>query len=246
MRNEIVKRKKHRIATKDIPKYFWDFYALNLIYLKSGCLAIDREINTAYEDYPNKLSGVRDPYFSRIRELFPALMNALDRSCRCEARHAFRGVGRTSEQFYWDNVEDDSIKSLRKKSAWTVSMKDIERVFAQNKWWECNYGGDLWADGATLYMELEPKLKCFNPSEWAIAIDRIFDLKHNGGFFLDKTEFALIGEHMLDDRADIKELVEFWEFEKDMSQDVIELLHNYSPIPNPKPVKIKKASKKDS
>jgi len=232
MRHEIVKRKKHRIETKNIPTYFWDFYALNLIYLKSGCLALDREINTAYEDYPNKLSGVRDPYFTRVRKLFPAVMNALDRSCRCEARHAFRGPGRTSEKFHWDNLHEKSpLHNFRKKSAWTVSMNVICRVFNcdNDNVWEDSYGGELWADGAQLYMDLEPQLNKFNVSEWAIAIDRIFDLKHNGGVLLNKTEFALVSDRMLNDRARIKDLSEFWDYADSMSQDVIELLHNYSP-----------------
>ena len=208
MRKDIVAKKKHSIPTLLIPQYFWDFYVLNLLYLQSGCQAQDAEINPEIEDYPKKNFAIRDAYFSVVHTLFPALMDALERSCRSEARHAFGG-----SEYYWYGQSDDDDKRIespyikfRKKRVWTVSMELINNVFKDTINWEDGYGGVPWAKGSELFLKLEKMVSHFNPKLWSVAIDQIFDLYHNNGFMLDKTEFAHVHDWALNVKKHSKSL----------------------------------------
>jgi hypothetical protein len=159
-------RRKHHIGNSaTIKKMFFDFYALECLTHFCGPNSLNFECRRDRIRYASE---------SAIDTLYTHVKDALRVSVMSEYENA---------QCNYHGDEQPRYKP-------GASLQYIRNVFAQKNRWNHSYGGKKWAIATDFVMQ--------NPTtyiEKTIWIDRVFDLQHNTGFILNKTDFnCLEGE----------------------------------------------------
>jgi len=171
---------------------FWDFYALEYLY---------SWLSRSYGINQKKLDYIRELYEKTTYGLFRAACDALERSVRWEIRHAFDHIGTHPKKRKEATKQILRIFNLKKvPSRGRMPLEMISLVFSLKKTWLSSFGGKSWADATELLIKAKPYLEQYAPDKWSIYLDGIFDLEHNTGFVLNKTEFQIISETDLDVR----------------------------------------------
>jgi hypothetical protein len=173
---------KPKILSKRVLlRLFFDFYVLNELWFKT-IGAAQYGYNTI-KILPHKKEEAIDTTFNEIVQILKAnVIEALERSVRNEIKH-FHGCGpdgdyyRSAEMF----IERYGDRGLHKKS-----LDVIEKAFSL-RGWSSSYGGKRWAQGTYWLQQL---INSKTIKDDVFIIDRIFDLQHNSGFILNKTNFV--------------------------------------------------------
>jgi hypothetical protein len=121
------------------------------------------------------------------------------------SNNAIVGFDDTGFIDYFDNGEYDETNK-----AWSsLPQGIIETVMYDSDntlKWEPSYGGKLWGDAVKECRELELILKDYNINKLAAKIDHIYDLEHNSGSLLNKSDRVRVPKHVLDHRANAKSI----------------------------------------
>lgn len=204
-------------------RLFFDFYAINELYLRCGGF---RDIG--YHTYnvfvpENIFDKIKFNYEEIVETLFCKVVECLSRTTR----------GELINNFYGETLDNNgenymSFHSLYKKEGYTLKIfrgngiiehaEKASHLF-RNYRWSCQYGGESWAKAADALADLK-NIK--NLSDKVYWIDKVMDLHHNNGHILNKTEFRgleidpdpnnLDSTTFLDHRARAKTIFEFLDF----------------------------------
>ena len=170
-------------TVKKFRTIFIDFYAQNHIWFKT----------VGSSQYGYKLEKIIPaPKEKKIDETFSTtvsmikklVIESLEDSVRSEIRHF--------QDCFDHNLFKEKIK-LSLNVGQSSNLEKIRLAFSYHKYWDRQYGGKRWAE-ATKYLISLKNSK--NIKDDIYFIDRIFDLQHNTGFILNKTNFT-----HLEDRA---------------------------------------------
>src|SRR5207248_2883537 len=87
-------------------------------------------------------------------------------------------------------------------------------------------------NGVTAFFQLQRALKGNDLPKIVLSIDRVFDLYHNNGFMLDKTEFSILDSSDLNARFEAKSIFEYIDKCSDKVKKMAYANMNYLHKPN--------------
>ena len=166
-----------RMSTKVIREKLWDFYALEL--LKSKC-------KDSFLEHKRIENLLRETTISLLNEQ----IMALEASIRGEIRYFTRACHSKTRYSSGCEVPEFIQQVYRKKTPFSLDLVEIESIFHKSIW-EDQYGGKHWGTATKTLIEAK---KAFADKDLGqmFYVDHIFDLQHNQGFILNKTNFRYI------------------------------------------------------
>jgi len=176
--------RKRRMTRTRIRENFWDFYALELLRAKS---------KGSYLQHQRMGNLLKEVTVSLLREQ----IMALEASIRGEIRYFIRACRSPKQSSNGCWVSDFLVDVYKKYSPLTIDLATIEAIF-KKKIWSSEYGGRNWARATRTLIEAKQAFKDDDLRSMIYYVDRIFDLQHNNGFILNKTNFRV-----LDDECDL-------------------------------------------
>jgi len=170
--------RERRMNRTNIQEKFWDFYALELLTAKSKGSYLQHQ----------RMANL-------LKEVTVALLNeqimALEASIRGEVRYFYRAC-KARSGCNGSCCVSDFLKSVYKNnSPIKMNLETIEAIF-NKKIWKRDYGGKRWARATKALIEAKKAFQAGDLRGMIYYVDRIFDLQHNNGFILDKTNFAIL------------------------------------------------------
>ena len=189
---------RKRLSPTKISRLFWDFYALELLY---NSFKVNPAISFARQVVVEK------ELIEIVKILLPKMVSALEASVRGEVRYFFRAFRRRNTNDGCTYFKDKILESIaEKRHPLTIDLEEIQRIFVNQNIWGGDYGGPSWAKATRVLIQAKKDLEKFDLVQWTLRIDRIFDLHHNSGFILNKTDFSSLENDELDRRHDIDSL----------------------------------------
>lgn len=191
----MIKKYRPRKKKNEVLMLFFDFYILNEIWFKTiGMTEYNYQLNKIL---PYNKERIIDCTFKNIlNELKNRIILALDKSVRGEIGH-MRVHGpwvscnpKNKKHFVWYRKNKYYYK-LYGYYAPLWSLEAIQESF-NRKGWTKWYGGKKWALATQYLIDLKNSKDIKND---IYIIDRIFDLQHNTGFILNKTEFKCLSKY---------------------------------------------------
>ena len=82
-----------------------------------------------------------------------------------------------------------------------ISLIEIYHLFNANIKWVSAYGGKPWATATKVFLEIDNIKDTNNINKKAYYIDRVYDMEHNTGTLLNKTNKLFVDKQNLDYRA---------------------------------------------
>lgn len=186
-----------RFKNKSLIRLFIDFYTLNEIWFRT----------VGAETYGYNLTKVipgkkADKIAAGLEKVVAVLKQevifALEASVRAEIAH---WNNETSDKCYdvdkyTFRPEYTALCKLATVSRWHASIVKLQKLplpaisrLFNYKHWSQSYGGKLWGDATDCLIKLKESTVL---KDDIFLLDRIFDLQHNNGFILNKTEFAML------------------------------------------------------
>jgi len=191
--------KRNRMTRRNILHSFWDFYALELLKANSNTKGMSPTDQIRVE---NLLKNV-------TKTLLSEQIKALEASVRGEVRH-FINACRT-KQGYNDTcaIQSKDLQDTYKNSSpITMSLETIAEIFSKDVW-SHGFGGKSWSRATHKLIEAKKVLASNDTKEMIVMVDSIFDIHHNNGFVLNKTNFEVLHKIILNARKTIKSLKAF-------------------------------------
>ncbi len=193
----------HREKQKYLTLFF-DFYTIYELYLKIGGY---REIG--YFNYPVVINYkpynlIKEKYEETVEKVFSKLRKKLEESVLEEFVHFTIGECRDYNRF-WDT---SSAKKIQKKSGCSIencknaikfpekNMGVVYHLFHDLRWVPF-YGGKRWAKAAKFLIQSKNLKTIHEKVGWC---DQVFDLHHNTGHLLNKTEFVVLSSDYFENR----------------------------------------------
>lgn len=183
------------MSTKVIREKLWDFYALEL--LKSKC-------KDSFLEYKRIENLLRETTISLLNEQ----IMALEASIRGEIRYFTRACHSKIRCNIGCEVPEFIQQVYKKKTPFSLDLVEIESIF-NKKIWDDDYGGKHWGKATRALIEAKEAFSDKNLEQMIFYVDYIFDLQHNNGFILDKTNFRNIETDLDNKRYDIKSIKAF-------------------------------------
>lgn len=205
-------------------RLFFDFYAINELYLRCGGF---RDIG--YQMYnvfvsENIFDKIRFNYEDIVETLFKKVVDCLASTTRGELVNNFYSQAFTND----DNERCVTTDMLRKRGGYTLKLfygngiiehaKKASHLFRDYNW-DDEFGGEAWANASDALADLKNVKTLSDKVYW---IDRVMDLHHNNGHILNKTEFSSLENDtnvdkydcitFLDYRAKARSILDFVEF----------------------------------
>lgn len=226
-----MNNRRHKKLNKFV-KLFFDFYAINELYLRCGGF---REVGYIKYDVfvPERIfEKIKYSYEEIVETIFQHTVECLSRTTRGELIHNFysrvlfqgdymtpklllKKEGYNMKIFYGDGIIQNANKAYH--------------LFTEYSWEE-PYGGKAWANGAEALMDLKNIETTSDKVYW---VDRVMDLYHNTGHILNKTEFSCLENDVyandpdedeisfLDFRAECKTIFDFIDYCSDYVRKLI-------------------------
>ena len=179
---------------------FFDFYAINELYLYAGGFR-----NIGYENYSKFVSHnieerLKYKYEEVVENFYEDILKALASSIHCELRH-FPSKCCYDYEFTYENIINKTRFSKREiKRALKCRVIDVQKyaevihaIFYIPRWYY-NYGGKKWAKAAKLMIDSKSLKTLASKVYW---IDQVLDLYHNTGHLLNKTKFEVLSSDKL-------------------------------------------------
>lgn len=191
--------KRNRMTRGKIFRSFWDFYALELLNAYSDTRGMS----------PTDQIRVNSLLQTVTRTLLAEQIKALEASVRGEARH-FINACRNKRGYNGICVirSKDLQDTYKQSSPVTMSLETVAEIFSKNVWTH-GFGGKSWRGATYKLIEAKKVLESNNLKEMIVMVDSIFDIHHNNGFVLNKTNFAVLHKIILNVRKTIKNLNAF-------------------------------------
>lgn len=178
---------KPKILSKRVLlRLFFDFYVLNELWFKT-IGAVQYGYNTIKILPYQKEKAIDVTFNETIQILKQNVITALEYSVRSEIKH-FKNCCADGGDRYYIKCYGKNKRQFIGKHGYRLSRKSlnvIENAFSLSGW-DRSYGGKKWAK-ATYWLQQLINSKTIKND--IFIIDRIFDLQHNCGFILDKTNF---------------------------------------------------------
>jgi hypothetical protein len=191
--------KRNRMTCSKIFRSFWDFYALELLNAYSDTKGMS----------PTDQIRVNNLLQTVTRDLLTEQIKALEASVRGEARHFINAC--RNKRGYNDTCvirSKDLRNTYKKSSPVTMPLETIAEIFSKNVWTH-GFGGKSWCKATHKLIMAKKILESSNLKEMIVMVDSIFDVHHNNGFVLNKTNFQVLHKVVLNIRKEIKNLNAF-------------------------------------
>lgn len=211
---------------------FFDFYALNDLYLRVGGF---RDIG--YKTYDVFVSEkiferIKEKYEEKVDLLFNLTKECLARTTRGELINNFYGYTYlpddekindkdNPDRSYWRMTREILMRregynlDIFRNEGIVKNAKKAYKLFSEYTWEE-SYGGTAWAQAA---LALDESVNVKTYSDKVYWIDKVMDLQHNNGHILNKTEFRCVSDYMdgsygtyLDYRANCPSIINFIDY----------------------------------
>jgi hypothetical protein len=169
-------------------KLFFDLYTVNHLWFWT--IGAQKSGYHFFNILPAPKEERIDETFEQVvTDMKKRVIKALEWSVRGEISH-FYGYGPGSCRSYFSprHPIHNFIKRHGNRKLRHCPLEVIEEAFNMNGW-DADYGGKKW--GKAVYWLIQLK-KSSSLAEDCFIIDRIFDLQHNNGFVLNKTEFRIL------------------------------------------------------
>jgi len=190
---------KKRMSKSQILQHFWDFYALELM------TSLSKNDHFTYQRLTSLLSKTTTLLLSEQ-------VKALEASVRGEIRHFINACKKMSHSNTACYVSDYLAKVYKHSSPISISLETTKALFKNKKVWDVDFGGKSWANATLTLIQAKKALQEHNMGDMIFYVDHIFDLHHNSGFILNKTNFNVLDEGFigeptpLEQRRNIKSL----------------------------------------
>lgn len=166
--------RKRRMGIGKIRQLFWDFYALELLMAKSKDFFQHQRLENMLRKVTITLLGEQ--------------IMALEASVRGEIRYFIKACQTKNGETEACNVSDFLKSVYGKHSPISMDLATIEAIFHKSIW-DCSYGGKSWGKATRTLIDAKKALEEGNLKDMIFFVDHIFDLHHNDGFILNKTNF---------------------------------------------------------
>jgi len=198
--------KKHKeIDVKSEVKEFFDFYAINELYLRCG--GFREQGYPTYSVYVNEriYNKIMEKYEEIVDTFYVRIYKAIVISISSEIHHFPANCCD-----HYSPVEPQFYEDLRGKSGIPITSdvvdeakKDVEKyidivyaLFSVPQWTEA-YGGKRWADATQILKDAKHVKTHRDKVYWC---DRVLDLYHNTGHLLNKTSFKCLSIHCIQNK----------------------------------------------
>lgn len=161
-----IRRKNHFNDSRVLEKLIFDFYVLESLSYFAGKNSLN---------FSDKSRAIENQLEIVVEKLYINAREALEKSIYKEYKHSFG--------WYSGNKTRQKIFS----SSSTRKLKKAFIVFSDYKKWCDEYGGKLWANAAELALQYPQSTK-----DKVLWLDRLFDMQHNTGHLLNKTDFKVL------------------------------------------------------
>jgi len=194
---------KSNIKSKGCLFLFFDFYTLNEIWFKTVGRTEYGYAETKILPF-KKERVIDDTFREKVAAVKAEVIGALEYSVRREIRHWGDHVSFSAGAKFCDDVRVNGTSNYDRaniKVGFTVEhptyknlialpLESISTLFFANCW-DRQYGGKKWGIATDFLIKLKASK---NIKDDIFLIDRIFDLQHNCGFILNKTNFVVLAE----------------------------------------------------
>jgi hypothetical protein len=175
--------KKKALSSNRIISLFWDFYVLELLLSRAK-----------KRGYFLSVSRIEKRLGIVTEKLLREQIKALEASVRGEVRYFFKICYFWNEEFdkeYECCVSPFLREVYKNKDPVSIPLSSVHAIFMKDIW-ATGYGGESWAAATKILIEAKKQLEIGCLNEMVIMVDRIFDLTHNSGFILSKTNFRIL------------------------------------------------------
>lgn len=189
---------KYAVKNKDVLRLFFDFYSLNEIWFRTvGAgeygYAVTKILPSAKEEI------IQSTFADKVNTLKREIIGALEASVRHEIGHwryevnkytNWGGEGHHSSYVNICKIAKISVDRASRTKLSKLPLHHISMLYGYDGW-DLYYGGKPWQKATDLLIKLKES-KAFKDD--IFYIDQIFDLQHNTGFILNKTEFVILDD----------------------------------------------------
>ena len=170
---------------------FFDFYVLNEVWFKTVGMEDCGYATTKILPF-KKERVIRETFEEKVTLLKEEVVRALEYSVRREIEHWWHHAGNCQ---YNDRTKRIRYEALNKRYGFRwgcdftrTSLETVKEMFL-TRCWAIQYGGKKWATATDFLIKLKASKTL---KDDVYLIDRIFDLQHNTGHLLNKTNFRVL------------------------------------------------------
>lgn len=194
--------RKTRMNKSAIVNNFWDFYALELLRCRAKALEVDFYQQERIENLLRYTTT----------KLLQEQVRALEASIRGEIRYFIKACNEKDGINVACHIKSEFLRECYcDSSPLSMDLETIKEIFQKTGIWVREYGGRSWARATETLIHAKKALKENNLDQMVVFVDMIFDIHHNDGFVLNKTNFAVLENSDLDMRSEIRTLNVFVE-----------------------------------